>query len=71
MSYVYLLGLHEFIDQRLAKAARSLEDTENGREEISFHKGRIEILSDFKIFLRKNFNHKLPRKIRESYFGTK
>ncbi len=69
MAYGYLLDLHKLIDQRLSEAGQSIENAENDPGEIRFHKGRIEILSDFKDFLIKNLNPKLPRRIRESYFG--
>ena len=69
MAYVYLLDLHKFIDQRLAKAKQSVDSTEHDPSEKRFHEGRIEILSDFKVFLNENLNPKLPRRIREKYFG--
>ena len=71
MAYDYLLDLHQLIDQRLAEAGQSVENTENDPGEIRFHEGRIEILSDIKELLTENLNHKLPRRIRESYFGMK
>ena len=71
MAYDYLLDLHQLIDQRLAEAGQSVENTENDPGEIRFHEGRIEILSDIKEFLTENLNPKLPRRIRESYFGMK
>jgi hypothetical protein len=71
MAYDYLLDLHQLIDQRLTEAGQSVENTENDPGEIRFHEGRIEILSDIKEFLTENLNPKLPRRIRESYFGMK
>ena len=71
MAYDYLLDLHQLIDQRLAEAGQSVENTENDPGEIRFHEGRIEILSDIKEFLTENLNPKLPRRIKESYFGMK
>jgi len=71
MAYGYLLDLHKLIDQRLSEAGQSVENTENDPGEIRFHEGRIEILSVFKDFLTENLNPKLPRRIRESYFGMK
>ena len=68
MAYVYLLDLHRLIDQRLAEAVQSVDNTTNNPGEIRFHQGRIAILSDFKDFLTGNLNPKLPRKIRESSF---
>lgn len=71
MAYVYLLDLHQLIDQRLAEAVQFVDNAANNPGEIRFHQGRIEILSDFKDFLTKNLNPKLPRRVRESYFGMK
>ncbi|MEE9118491.1 MAG: hypothetical protein V3U02_07850 [Calditrichia bacterium] len=71
MAYGYLLDLHKLIDQRLSEAGQSVENTENDPGERRFHEGRIEILSVFKDFLTENLNTKLPRRIRESYFGMK
>ena len=67
MAYVYLLDLHDFIDQRLEQARKSLKDVENAKAESSFHAGRIEALSEFKSFLTIQFNPRLPRRIRESF----
>ena len=71
MAYVYLMDLHQLIDQRLAEATQFVDNTTNNHGEIRFHQGRIAILLDFKDFLTKNLNPKLPRRIRESYFGLK
>ena len=71
MAYVYLTDLHQLIDQRLAEAAQFVDNTTNNSGEIRFHQGRIAILLDFKDFLSKNLNPKLPRRLKESYFGMK
>ena len=71
MAYVYLIDLHRLIDQRLTEAVQFVDNTTNNPGEIRFHQGRIAILLDFKDFLTKNLNPKLPRRIRESYFGLK
>ena len=47
MSYVYLLDLHQIIDQRLAEAGQAVENTKNDPGEKKFHEGRIAILSAF------------------------
>lgn len=67
MAYGYLLDLHQLIDQGLAEAGQSVDNTKDAGE-IRFYEGRIEILSDFKVFLTENLSPKLPRRIRESYF---
>ena len=51
MAYGYLLDLHQLIDQRLAEAGQAVDNTKDDPGEIRFHEGRIEILSDFKVFL--------------------
>ena len=66
MSYVYLMDLYTYIDQRLAESVKALGEAERDEGDMGFHKGRIEALSDFKIFLKQTFHSKLPRKIRES-----
>ncbi|MBW1753579.1 MAG: hypothetical protein JRJ46_10890 [Deltaproteobacteria bacterium] len=54
MAYVYLLDLHQLIDQRLAEAGKAVDKTKNDPFEKRFHEGRIEILSAFKDFLTEN-----------------
>ncbi len=71
MAYIYLLDLHQLIDQRLAEAGHLVDNTTNNPGEIRFHQGRIAVLSDFKDFLTENLNPKLPRRIRESHWGMK
>jgi hypothetical protein len=71
MAYVYLLDLHQLIDQRLAEAVQSVDNTANNSHEIRFHQGRISILLDFKDFITETLNPKLPRRIRESYLEMK
>ena len=71
MAYVYLLDLHQLVDQRLAKADEIAENTTNNPGEIKFHQGRIAILLDLKKFLTEKLNPKLPRRFRESYFAMK
>ena len=65
------MDLHKLIDQRLAEAVEIADKTTNNPGEVKFHQGRIAILLDFKDFLTKNLNPKLPRRLRESYFGIK
>ena len=68
MSYVYLLDLYKLIDQRLAEAGQSIDNTVNDPGELRFRDGQIDMLSDFKEFLIGNLNPKLPRAIRKNYF---
>ena len=65
MSYVYLLDLHKLINQRLTELRQLIDHNENDPEDNYFHKGQIDILSDFKEFLVEHLNPKLPKAIRE------
>ncbi len=65
MSYVYLLDIHKLIEQKIAEASQSIENTENDPGKTKYLEGQIDILSDFKVFLIENLNPKLPRAIRE------
>ena len=70
MAYVYLLEMYKFIERRLADASEALEKAE-GSADKSLQQGRIDTLRHFEEFLMENFNPKLPRRIRESYFIKK
>ena len=69
MAYVYLLDFYKYIDQRLAEATAGLDQAERDAAIGQFEQGRIDALTEFKNFLEENFNSKLPRRIREAYFG--
>ena len=69
MSYVYLIDLYKFINQRLADAERLTDNSENDQGALKFREGQIDILSDFKEFLLDNLNPKLPKAIRRK-LGT-
>lgn len=69
MAYVYLLDMHKFIDERLADASEALEKADGDTLGKSLQQGRIDTLRQFQEFLKENFNPKLPRRIRETYFG--
>ena len=71
MSYVYLLDLYKLVDQRLAEAGQSIDNTENNPGELRFREGQIDMLSDFKEFLIANLNPKLPKAIRNKLFSEK
>jgi hypothetical protein len=65
MAYIYLLDIYKLIDQRIEDAKTNLERQSGDRNEKKYQEGRIKALMDFKAFLIKNFNPKLPRRIRE------
>lgn len=67
MAYVYLLEMHKYIDNRLARANRSLAEKTNVPAESKFYEGQRDVLMDFKQYLSDIFNPKLPRRIRENY----
>ena len=71
MAYVYLLETYKFIEQRLADAYEALEKAEGDTLDKSLQQGRIDTLRQFQQFLMENFNPKLPRRIRETYFAKK
>ena len=69
MAYVYLLDLYKYIDERLGEAAEGPDQADGDVSVGKFEQGRIDALTEFQDFLKENFNPKLPRRIRESYFG--
>ena len=69
MAYVYLLDLYKYIDERLGEAADGLDQADGDVAVGKFEQGRIDALTEFQDFLKENFNPKLPRRIRETYFG--
>jgi hypothetical protein len=71
MAYVYLLEMYKFIEKRLADASEALDRADGDTPGKSRQRGRIDTLTEFQDFLTKNFNPKLPRSIRETYFGKK
>jgi hypothetical protein len=71
MAYVYLLDLYKYVDERLAQAKEGRGKAPNDSSLEKFEQGRIDALTEFQKFLQENFNPKLPRRIRETYFGKK
>ena len=71
MAYVYLLDLYTYTDERLAQAREGRDNAHHDSPSGNFEQGRIDALTEFQEYLRENFNPKLPRRIRESYFGKK
>ena len=70
MAYVYLLDLYKYIDERLGQATDELDKADGELLSGKFEQGRIDALTEFQDFLKENFNPKLPRRIRETYFKT-
>ena len=71
MAYVYLLDLYKYIDERLDQATDGRDKANYDLPLGKFEQGRIDALTEFRHFLKDNFNPKLPRRIREAYFGQK
>ena len=69
MAYVYLLDLYKYIDERLDDATDGFNKTDGDEPTGKFEQGRIDTLTELKEFLKVNFNPKLPKRIRETYFG--
>jgi len=67
MAYIYLLDIYKLIDQRLEDANSSISELAEDPMGTKFQEGRIRALSDFKDYLTKNLNPKLPRRIRQTY----
>ena len=66
MAYIYLLDLYKYIDERLGEATDGLDHADGDAPTAKFEQGRIDALTEFQVFLKDNFNPKLPRRIRES-----
>jgi len=71
MAYVYLLDLYKYLEERLGNATNELDQADGDVPAEKFEQGRIDALTEFQDFLKENFNPKLPRRIRETYFGNK
>ena len=68
MSHTYLIDLYELIDQQLAEATEEFDrKTITDGSETAFLKGRAEALVEFKQFLAKHYNRKLPRRLQPRY----
>ena len=69
MSHTYLIDLYDLIDQRIEEASEELRSGKSDGGGTRFQQGRCEILTEFKQFLAKRYNQKLPRRIRNKYTG--
>ncbi len=69
MAYIYLLDLYKYIEERVDEASNGLDKADGDAPTAKFEQGRIDALTEFQVFLKDNFNPKLPRRIRETYFG--
>jgi len=67
MAYIYLLDIYKLIDQRLEDANSSIGELADDPIRKKFQEGRVRALSDFKDYLTKNLNPKLPGRIRKVY----
>jgi hypothetical protein len=46
-----------------------MDKADGDEQTANFEQGRVDALTEFQEFLKENFNPKLPRRIRETYFG--
>ena len=67
MAYTYLLDIYKLIDKRLEYANSLIDELADDPIETKFQEGRVRALSDFKDYLTKNLNPKLPGRIRRVY----
>ena len=65
MAYIYLLDIYKLIDERIEDAKATLGNASGDLHEKKYQEGRIKALLDFKDYLIKNLNPKLPRRIRQ------
>ncbi len=56
MAYVYLLDLYKYIEKRLAEATDARDQADGDGPTRKFEQGRIDALTEFQDFLKKNFN---------------
>lgn len=70
MAYVYLLDFYKYIDERLGRAMDRRARADGDQMDLKLEQGRIDALTEFREYLESNFNPKLPRRIRETYFKT-
>jgi hypothetical protein len=61
-----LLDLYKYIEERVDEASNGLDKADGDAPTAKFEQGRIDALTEFQVFLKDNFNPKLPRRIRES-----
>lgn len=66
MAYIYLLDIYKLIDERIEDAKATLGNVSGDPLEKEYQEGRIKALMDFRDYLTKTFNPKLPRRIREN-----
>jgi hypothetical protein len=64
MAHDYLLETYTYIEQRLTRAKQKLVDTRENPYDRQYASGQVKALCDFERFLIKNFNAKLPRRLR-------
>ena len=67
MAYTYLLDIYNLIDQRLEDVNSLVGELADDPMGTKFQEGRARALSDFKAYLTKNFNPKLPGRLRKIY----
>ncbi len=70
MAYIYLLNLHDKIDKKLQGFESSDISSEKDAKKISYRKGQVDALRNFKEFLSSHLDGKLPRRLRKKRKGN-
>lgn len=65
MVYGYLLDLYHVLDMRKNEIQQQISNMSDDPEKLQYQKGRLSVISDFKIFLKSHYHEKLPRKIQK------
>ncbi|MCF6247512.1 MAG: hypothetical protein L3J69_09150 [Desulfobacula sp.] len=68
MAYIYLLNLYETIEERINQAKKPGHKSGTSKlqkADTQFHQGRIDLLNEFKSYLKDNMNEKLPKRLRK------
>jgi hypothetical protein len=63
MSHTYLLATHNFLEQQLAIVTAAYERAEDGTEDKLFAEGRLAALKEFREYLSKTVDPKLPKRL--------
>jgi hypothetical protein len=63
MSHNYLLATHDFIEQQRVLVAAVFNTAKEGTEDKRFAEGRLAALKEFREFLSRNVDPKLPKRL--------
>jgi hypothetical protein len=63
MAYNYLLNLYKVLNERKKEIGLKLQKAVDDPEQELYEQGRLSAITDFTIFLQKNYHKKLPRRL--------